>query len=202
MFVKIIFVELPRAKDAQPTRTILFEAAGVGMIKVQNGGFYDEYVTPDIRYTIDIASRTIYLIHNQEYKIYVKSLKGDILRVIERPHRAVGLNNEGRKKLLSKFKGGDLKSIEAAFPDKLVVIKDIRVLPRGWLAVYRITGAELFEIDIFDPEGKYRYILEPPQRISLEKAIFHDRGFSLVEEKDDLLVYADYRIKNIPEIFK
>jgi hypothetical protein len=202
MSVKIVFVELPTANDAQPSRTTLFEAAGVGEIKIQKGGFYDEYVTPDIRYAVDRSPKTIYLVHNKEYKIHVKSLKGDILRVIERPYRAIGLNSEGRKRLLSKFKGGDLKSIEAAFPDKLVVIKDIRVLPRGWLAVYRITGAELFEIDVFDPEGKYRYVLEPPQGISLEKAVFHDRGFSLVEEKDDLLVYADYRIKNLPEIFK
>lgn len=202
MFTKIIFVELPRAKDAQPSRINLFEAAGVGMIKVPKGGFDDEYVTPNIRYAVDITSKTIYLLHNKEYKIYVKSLKGDILRVIEKPHRAIGLNSKGRKKLLSKFKGGDLKSLEAAYPDKLVVIKDIKVLPRGWLAVFRITGAELFEIDVFDPEGKYRYILEPPQGISLEWAVFHDCGFALVEEKDDLLVYADYRIKNLPEIFK
>jgi hypothetical protein len=200
--VKIVFVELPRTKDAQPSRTTLFEAAGVGMIKFQNGGFDDEYVTPNIRYAVDRSSKTIYLAHNREYKIHVKSLKGGILRVIETPHRAIRLSSKGRKKLLSKFKGGDLKSLEAAFPEKLVVIKDIRVLPRGWLAVYRITGAELFEIDVFDPEGKYCYILEPPQGISLEKAVFYDAGFALVEEKGDLLVYADYRIKNLPEIFK
>ena len=202
MFVKIVFVELPRAKDAQPSRTTLFEAAGVGMIKVQNGGFDDEYVTPNIRYAVDRSSKTIYLVHNKEYKIYVKSLKGDILRVIEKPHRTIGLSSKGRKKLLSKFKGGNLKSIEAAYPDKLVVIKDIKMLPRGWLAVYRITGAELFEIDVFNPEGKYFYVFAAPEGISLEKAIFHDGGFALVEEKDDLLVYADYKIKNLPEIFK
>ncbi len=202
MSVKIVFVELPTAKEAQPSRTTLFEAAGVGQINIQKGGFYDEYVTPDIRYAVDRSPKTIYLVHNKEYKIHVKSLKGDILRVIERPYRAIGLNSEGRKRLLSKFKGGDLKSLEAAYPNKLVVIKDIKTLPRSWLAVYRITGAELFEIDIFDPEGKYRYVLEPPQGISLENAVFHDSGFALVEEKDDFLVYADYRIKNLPEIFK
>jgi hypothetical protein len=200
--VKIIFMELSRAKDAQPSRTILFEAAGVGMIKVQNGGFDDEYVTPNIRYAVDRSSQTIYLVHNKEYKIHVKSLKGDILRVIEKPYRAIGLNSTGRKKLLSKFKGGNLKSLEAAYPDKLAVIKDIKMLPRGWLAVYRITGAELFEIDVFDPEGKYFYVFEPPEGISLENAVFHDAGFSLVEEKDDLLVYADYKIRNLPEIFR
>ena len=200
--VKIVSVELPKANNAQPSRTILFEAAGVGMIKVQNGGFDDEYVTPNIRYAVDDVSKTIYLALNKEYKIYAKNLKGDQLRVIEAAFRPIGLSSKGRKRLLSKFKGGDLRSIEAAFPDRLVAIKDIRVLPLGWLAVYRITGAELFEIDVFDPAGRYRYVLEPPQGISLEKAVFHDAGFSLVEEKDDLFVYADYRIKNLPEIFK
>jgi len=172
------------------------------MIRVQNGGFDDEYVTPNIRYAVDNASQIIYLALNKEYKIYAKNLKGDQLRVIVGPFRPIGLSRKGRTKLLSKFKGGDLKSLEAAYPDKLVVIKDIKRLPGGWLAIYRITGPELFEIDVFDPEGKYRYILEPPQGISLENAVFHDRGFSLVEEKEDLFVYADYRIKNLPEIFR
>jgi hypothetical protein len=202
MFVKIVFVGLPREKDAQPLKINLFEAAGVGMIKYQNGGFDDEYVTPNIRYAVDRSSKTIYLVHNKEYKIHVKSLKGDILRVIEKPHRTIGLSSKGRKKLLSKFKGGNLKSLEAAYPDKLVVIKDIKMLPRGWLAVYRVTGAELFEIDVFNPEGKYFYVFEPPEGISLEKAVFHDGGFALAEEKDDLLVYADYKLRNLPEIFK
>jgi hypothetical protein len=202
MFVKIVFVELPTANDAQPSKTTLFEAAGVGMIKVKNGGFDDEYVTPNIRYAFDNSSQTIYLVHNKEYKIHAKNLKGDRLRIIERSYRTISLSREGRKKLLSKFKGGDIKSLEAAYPDELVAIKDIKVLPCGWLAVYRITGAELFKIDVFNPEGKYIYILEPPKGISLEEAVFHEKGFSLVEEKGEVLVYSDYRVKNLATIFR
>jgi hypothetical protein len=202
MSMKIIYVRLPSVKKTQASKTFLFEAGSVGWIRYQGGRFADDYVTSNIEYAVDKGLNIIYLMHNEEYKIYVKSLNGDILRVIKSPYRALGLSSKGRMKLLSKFKGGNLQKLAAAYPRKLVLIKKIKVLPRGWVAAYRITGVELFDIDIFDPQGKYMYILEPPKGMSLDGAVFHDTGFALVQEKGDAFCYADYRIKNLPEIFK
>jgi hypothetical protein len=144
----------------------------------------------------------IVLAHNKEYRIFVKSLKGKILQVIERPFRLARLNSEGRKKLLSRFKGGNIQAIENAYPDQLVAIKDLQPLPQGWLAVFRVTGAEQFEIDVLDSEGNYTYVFEPPAGMSLSEAVFHESGFAMKEEKGDYMTYADYRVKNLPEIFR
>jgi hypothetical protein len=45
-------------------------------------------------------------------------------------------------------------------------------------------------------------MLKPPQGISLEKVKFHSRGFAFVMEKEDMLVYVDYKINNLPDIFQ
>lgn len=202
LFKQIVFVQLPSTGENTAHKTVLFEAAGVGWIAIPGGGFADEWVTPDIKYSIGRQQKVIFLAHNKEYKIYVKSLKGDNLRIIERPFRPARLNSEGRKKLFSKFKGGNIQAIENAYPDQLVVIKDLQPLPQGWLAVFRITDAEQFEIDVFDSEGNYTYIFERPAGMSLSEGLFHESGFSLKEEKGDFLVYSDYRIKNLPHLFR
>jgi len=88
------------------------------------------------------------------------------------------------------------------YPDQLCAIRDIKCLPKGYVAVYPITGMETIEIDIYDPEGRFIYKLNQPQGLSLEEAQFLDFGFMLKEEKEDRDVYAEYRIKNLPEIFR
>jgi len=87
------------------------------------------------------------------------------------------------------------------YPDEFCAIRDIKPLPRGYLAVYSIDGVETFSIDVYDPEGRFLYVLNPPQGISLEHAKFYDFGLALREEKEDRDVYVEYRVKNLPEIF-
>jgi hypothetical protein len=57
------------------------------------------------------------------------------------------------------------------------------------------------EIDVFDGEGKYIYVLKLPGGLSLGLAKFHDRGYSILETKDEFQIYVDYRIKNLSEVF-
>ncbi len=91
----------------------------------------------------------------------------------------------------------------SAYPDTLVAIKGIKILPNGYLAVYRVSGIETVEVDVFDHEGRYVYIMKPPQGVSLETAKFYSFGFTAKETKEnDLEVYAEYRIKNLPDIFQ
>ncbi len=87
------------------------------------------------------------------------------------------------------------------YPDELVAFTNMKVLPKGCLAVSRVSGSEKIEIDIFDSEGRFIYIIEPPENISLERADFYDFGFTTVEERDGMPVYVEYWIKNLPEIF-
>ena len=83
----------------------------------------------------------------------------------------------------------------------MAAIKEIKALPNGYMAVSRITGPDETEVDVFDPDGKYVYILKTEQDVSLDKAEYYDFGFGELEERDDLYVYVEYRIKNLPEIF-
>jgi len=90
----------------------------------------------------------------------------------------------------------------SVYPDTLVSIKQLKILPGGYLAVYRISGPKVIEIDVFDNEGKYLYVLKPPAGISLENAEFYDFGFATMEmTEDEFQVYVEYKITNLPDIF-
>jgi hypothetical protein len=54
---------------------------------------------------------------------------------------------------------------------------------------------------VYDPEGKYVYIIKAPEDISLDRLAFYEFGFGIQEERDEMPVYMEYRIKNLPEIF-
>jgi hypothetical protein len=88
-----------------------------------------------------------------------------------------------------------------AYPDKLAALKQLKILPNGYLAVYRITGPMEYEVDVFDEQGRYMYKIVPPETIDFDRAVFYDFGFSTVETVDEFPVYVEYRIKNLPEIF-
>ncbi len=93
LFTKIVHVDLSDRKDVEPLRTILFEAAGVGMIRLKSGGgFGSSWVTPEVLFALGRTARTVYLAHNKEYKIFNKELKGELLRVIEMPHKVIKLS--------------------------------------------------------------------------------------------------------------
>jgi len=79
--------------------------------------------------------------------------------------------------------------------------REMKVLPKGYLAVYRISGLKRYVIDIFDESGNYVYMIEPSDSLLLDRADFYDFGLTTVEFVDDFPVYVEYRIKNLPEIF-
>jgi len=88
-----------------------------------------------------------------------------------------------------------------AYPNKLMALRAIKVLPNGYLAVYRISGLKEYEMDVFDDQGRYLYKIECPENVNLNNASFYDFGLSTVETVDDFSVYVEYRVKNLPEIF-
>lgn len=118
LFKKIVYVELSRREDDEPSRTPLFEAPGVGMIRLKTGGaFGSAWVTPDVLFDLNRSKVTISLAHHKEYNIFHKDLRGELLRVIERLHEIIKLSREGRRRLLAHFKGGNVMAIEGAARD-------------------------------------------------------------------------------------
>lgn len=60
-----------------------------------------------------------------------------------------------------------------------------------------------FYYDVFDPEGKYTYVIKEPEGISLEQVQFYSDGFAKIETTEDgFQIYVEYKIKNLPEIFR
>lgn len=183
---------------------ILIEGTNLGMIRLPRGGFGDSWGTPDIEYAVDRMEKKIYVTMKTEYKIYVKDQEGKTLYVIEKPYKPIRLSSKDKETVLEFFiqRQSDRKQMYLnAYPDELMAIKEMKVLPKGYLAVYWISGLKEYMIDIFDESRKYVYMIESPEKYPLDVADFYDFGFTTVETVDDFPVYVEYRIKNLPEIF-
>lgn len=185
---------------------LLMEGKNLGMISNPNNpgqGFGEDWGTPDIEYAADCGTQRIYLALCGEYKICVKDTEGETLYVIERPYDPVNICRGDKEKLLPFLKERDqFKWAYGVFPDKLNAIYRLHTLPNGYLAVYRISGVQKYEIDVFDSRGRYVYILKLPETVKLRYENFYDFGLTTIESRDDFPVYVEYRITNLPEIFK
>jgi hypothetical protein len=183
---------------------ILFDyckAKDIGLVRKGQSAFSDSWATPGILWIYDDYTKRIYTVLSTEYKISAHELAGESLFVFDKAHKNFALNmDEKRKHFKEKYEENWEWWLDI-YPDELCAIRDIKCLPKGYVAVYPITGIEAINIDIYDPEGRFLYVLNPPQGLSLEEAQFSDFGFILKEEKEDRDVYAEYRIKNLPEIF-
>jgi len=183
---------------------VLMEGTNLGMIRLPRGGFGDGWGTPDIEYAVDRMEKKIYVAMKTEYKIHVNDKEGQTLYVIEKPYIPIKLSSKDKETMLEFFiqRRSDRKQMYLnAYPDELNAIKKMKVLPKGYMAVYRISGLKKYVIDIFEESGKYVYMIEQPEDYPLDEADFYDFGFTTVETVDDFPVYVEYRITNLPEIF-
>jgi len=182
---------------------VFFEALREWLIRKGSSAFNDSWATPSIHYVYCPYTKRVYVAMNEAYRIHAKDLDGNTLYVIERPCKQVTVSRKDKEILIDWAVGNESwKWAFDAYPDKLAAIRNMAVLPRGYLAVYRITGPKQFAVDVYDPEGKYVYVLEFPEHISLERATFFASGFGTQETREDFPVYCEYRIKNLPKIFK
>jgi len=202
----VTLVNLSQTKEMESSEIDFFKERNVGWIQRKDGrgGFTDPWGAPDIKFTYDQANQKLYVGLNTEYKIYVKNLKGDILYVIEKPYKYVRVSMEDKKKILYWAKNDEFgKWALSAYPDSLVAIKEIKILPKGYIAVYRVSGVQTYEVDVFDSEGRFVYLIEHPEGVSLDDVKFYDFGFATTEtQEDEFLVYTEYSINNLPDIFK
>jgi hypothetical protein len=190
--------------DGEESAVDLFEATNVGMIRHPSrpSAFADQWGTPRIFVASDPAAKRVYCGLNTEYKIRVKDYDGKDLLVIQKEHKNAKASRAEVEKIMSwAVKDEGSKWMLDAYPDHFVAIVDILPLPKGYLAVCRVKGAEAFEIDVFDPSGRYLYALLPPDGFKAGKTQFFATGFAAIEENEDSFVYQEYRIKNLPEVF-
>lgn len=177
------------------------KAQDVGMIQKGNQAFSDDWATPNLYWFYDGNKKRVFTVLNTEYKISAHDLSGENFFVFDKAHTNVSPSPEELEAFLKEDRKNAWKLIFNLYPDELCAVRDIKCLPKGYVAVYVITGLGTFNIDVYDPEGRFLYVLNPPQDLSLEWAQFNDFGFALREEKEDRDVYVEYTIKNLPEIF-
>ena len=181
---------------------VLMEGQDIGMITKKGGGssFSDGWGTPNMRYTVDTLNKKIFFVFTLEYKITVKDVEGNTLYVIEKPNKRVSLSQKEKKEMLGSLVER-LEWLLSEYPDNLMAVKEMTMLPKGYLAVYRISGIKETEIDVFDPEGRFIYVLKMPENMGLRETVFYDFGFSTIDRGGDYPIYYEYRVINLPEIF-
>jgi hypothetical protein len=85
---------------------------------------------------------------------------------------------------------------------ELNMIWGMEVLPDGNLAIWRITGLESVEIDLFDREGRLLYTVLPSAEIpDLRGVTFYERTIGIISELEEGNVYVEYRVKNLKGLF-
>ncbi|MFC2161371.1 hypothetical protein ACFLRW_04400 [Acidobacteriota bacterium] len=201
----IILISMDSETIENFQETIFFQRKNVGWIEKKGGnaGYTHPWGVPNILYTFDDFNRRILVCLNTEYKICVKNLSGETEYVVERPYNKVSITGGDKKKILTSFfQDEPEKWMIDSFPDNLVAIKNIKNLPNGFLAVYRVAGIDRYEIDIFNPDGHYIYSVSPLKEIALDEVKFNSYGFARIKTREDgFMVYEEYIVNNLPEIF-
>jgi hypothetical protein len=177
-----------------------FKATDVGMVRQGQSAFADEWATPRLYWAYDNFNKRVYTMLNTEYKITSHELDGENFFVFDKDHTNYSMDSDEREKYIKEnFRRWEFYL--QIYPYEFCAVRAIKTLPKGHMAVYSIDGVEAFKIDVYDSEGRFLYVLKPPQGMSLEHAVFYDFGFALREEKEDRDIYVEYRVKNLPEIF-
>lgn len=189
--------------------TILLSAQNIGMIRIENPelkfSFSNPAFTPDILAKYHPATGLIYLALSNEYKIFVKEPDGSTKRIIKRSIDNIPFPGEAKTETAGRFKMLSLaqkKILTAHLPDQYCVIRDIQFLPGGLLAVFRITGLETSEIDIFDREGRFLSTVQMPAEFRTKKIKFYRDQLTYITNGPDYDIYERFEISNLSDILK
>jgi len=178
--------------------------------KLPDGSYFNvnfslDVISPTLLHCVSLDRQRVYINLSSDYKITVKNLQGESLRVIHRDYQYILLTDQDRKEIIEDifFRQPPhvKKLIQENLPTRFCAVMKLISLPGGYLAVLRPTGIQRLNIDIFDGEGRYLYQLELPQDIGKRVGIAGDiiSAVYFVEDRD---IYRAYRIKNLPGIFK
>jgi len=178
------------------------KAKNIGLIRSGKFAFADRWETPRIKWLFDRERQKVYTSINTDYKIRVMNLNGKTTLMFDKVFHNAKPTLQEKKEHINKIFATDRERILKAYPNELCAIFDLKLLPKGYLAVYSIKGFESISIDIFDENGKFQYVIEAPDDISLVNAIYTNNGVSIIRVEEDRDIYIEYRIKNLSEIFE
>lgn len=205
-----VCVEPLRGEDSAEGSIVLYEVTRTDwLVRRGRSAFSDSWSCPSLLYTYIPEQETIYYALSDEYKIYAKDTSGNLKHIIEKPHQPVKVGPR-EKEILAGWALGRESSrwILDAYPDTLNALLALKALPNGHLAAFRISGPKEVALDVFDIKGRWIYALEMPGSdhlktiLAAEKQIgFFESGLFTQETREDLPVYIEYRVANLPDIF-
>jgi len=161
-------------------------------------------ITPDFLSLYNHHNRLIYQCLSSESQIFIKDIKGNLRKRIKRDFKNRVLTADDRNDLMKNFRGfpGDFKmAVKKNLPKEMVAISSIKLLPKGYFAVYFYKSFDEHEVCIFYEDGEFRYIIEFPEEDINRHPIFTEKGFAAIERREDRDLYVEYEITNLPEIF-
>lgn len=159
-------------------------------------------IIPDTMVSVDLQARKCYITLNNEYRIYRKDFSGKTEMIIEKGFQPIELSTEDKNAVISNF--GDVPAeaktlLLKVLPDKMCAFRGVDILFGGFLVVERFIDYGKHVLDIFDENGRFVYVYQPPEIKGLKVfKIFKDKLIAIVEEEDSD-IYFEYRIDNLPK---
>lgn len=158
-------------------------------------------IIPDMLVKVDISTKKCFIALNNEYKIYQKDFSGNTEIIIEKSFQPIELTTADKDSVISDF--GDVPTevktiLHKVFPNAMCAFRGIDILSGNYLAVERFIDYNKCVLDIFDKNGRFLYVFQPPDIMKLKVGkIFKDKFMTIIEE-DDNDIYIEYKIDNLP----
>lgn len=161
-------------------------------------------ITPDYRSVYNMTADSIIQCLTDDGRIYIKNQKGDLKKTIDCKFKNWRLTENDKNDVMASFTAfpEDLKNmVRKNLPGKMLAISSIKLLPKGYFAVYYNKNFAAREIRIFDKAGIFRYVVLFPEESSDRPVIFTKNGLAKVEWKEERDLYIEYRITNLAGVF-
>jgi len=117
-------------------------------------------VISDFIFSLNRGSELIYFSRTDQYKIWVKDWSNHLKMIISRKHKNTNFTEADYDEIIARFGTWPehlLKEARNSLPRTAPAIRELRLLPSGFLLAFVIKGFRNVEYDIFDTDGKYIY---------------------------------------------
>jgi len=184
------------------------ERKGFGTTSVTDGKMVFSFsaggVTPDFSFDYDKDNKILYYAAEDEYKIYVSSLEGKLIKTVQRDFERKSIDFREAEKVINMFKNIDdtqKKIIKNNLPGKLCAVVDIKILPREYFLVRSINSIGDYQNDIFDNEGKFVFTIEFPEGTDIKGVNYYKDGIAAIVSSGERNSYVEYETSNFPELY-
>lgn len=194
-----VIVGLLKSDRRDIGRTIIKDNEGKVELTVNLYG-----ITPDYLSVYDLDNNSIIQCLTDESRFFIKNSKGELKKVVNRDFDRKVFNKDDMNEIMDTFvhfPDNFKNMVKKNLPKKMLAISSIKLLPKGYFAVFYYKSFDKNEICIFDKERVFQYLMEFPDDKSNIRSIFTNNGFARVETAEERDLYVEYQITNLPEIF-